>query len=207
VCLFLCQCVLQLGKWESAIRDDLNDNEDEDEGDVIDLQRSASPVPSNPLPSPAEFISLDIRKQFIYTKNILQAVLNEEYFPVKRQHDLFIGGGLGRKSVCDEAGLRGRMDPRDVAQLQKHLIEWGLRDEKRAKIMAYENDVADPEGWSPTDDPVTANGLEEDLPVSNVRGCSPSPSPSATDVGTTSRELPPDSFCEHASEVCIIFRE
>jgi hypothetical protein len=206
-CLFIYDFVSQLGKWESATWDVLNDDDDEEDEDTNDAQRSASPIPSDPPPLPAEFIHLDIRDQFVYTKNVLKAVLNGEYAPAKRQHDLYIGGGLGRKSVCDEAGLRGRMDPRDVAQLQKHLIEWNLRGEKRAKFIVDENDTAEPEGWSPTDDPAMGNGLEEDLPVSNVRGGSPSPS--GTDVGSTfsSYDLPLDSFCGYASEVCIVFRE
>lgn len=179
----------KLGKWESATCDILND--DEEEEDTIDTQRSASPVPLDPPPHPGQFIHLDIREQFVYTKSVLKALLNGRYAPAKRQHDLFVGGGLGRKSVCEDAGLRGRMDPRDVAQLQKHLIEWCLRDEKRAKRFADENDVAEPEGWSPTDDPAIGNGFEEDLPVSNVRGRSPSPS--VTDVAS-SHDLPPDSF-------------
>jgi hypothetical protein len=141
----------------------------------------------------------------VYVKNILKALLDGEYTPVKRQHDLFIGGGLGRKSVCDEAGLRGRMDPRDVAQLQTHLIEWCLRDEKRAKPIVDENDPAEPEGWSPTYD-LTGNGFEEDLPLSNVRGGSPSlPS---TDGASTfpSQPMHSDSFCRYPSEVRIAFK-
>ena len=158
----------------------------------------------DPPPSSTQFIRFDIREQFVYTKNILKALLNGAYGPAKRQHDLFIGGGFGRKSVCEDAGLRGRMDPRDVAQLQKHLIEWVLRDEKRAKPIVDENIVAELEGWSPTDDPTTSNGFEEDLPLSNVRGGSPSPS--ATDAAT-SGDLPHDSFSGYISEVCIVFRK
>jgi hypothetical protein len=98
------------------------------------------------------------------------------------------------------------MDPRDVAQLQKHVIEWTLRDEKRAKPIVDENDVAEPEGWSPTDEPAVGNGFEEDLPVSNVRGGSPSPS--ATDATSTFsfRDLPHNSFSGYISEVCIVVR-
>lgn len=200
--------LFQLGKWESAICDVLNDDENDDYEDTASDQRSISPAPLDPPPSSTQFISFNIREQFVYTKNILKALLNGEYGPAKRQHDLFIGGGLGRKSVCEDAGLRGRMDPRDVAQLQKHLIEWVLRDEKRAKPIVDENDEKDvePEGWSPTDDPTMSNGFEGDLPVSNVRGGSPSPS--ATDVASvfTSHDLPHDSCSGYVSEVCIVFR-
>jgi hypothetical protein len=140
----------------------------------------------------------------VYVKNTLKALLDGEFAPGKRQHDLFIGGGLGRKSVCDEAGLRGRMDPRDVAQLQMHLIEWCLRDEKRAKPIVDEIDPAELEGWSPAYDP-TGNGFEEDLPLSNVRGGSPL-LPSTNGASTfSSHDLLSDSFHGYPSEVRIAF--
>ena len=202
--LIIHHIVSQLGKWESATCDILNDDESE-EDDITDPPRLPSPIPSDPPHPSAQFIYLDIREQFVYTKSVLKALLNGKYTPGKRQHNLFIGGGPGRKSVCEEAGLRGRMDPRDVAKLQTHLIEWCLRDEKRAKPIVDENDHAEPEGWSPTDDPAMGNGFgDEELPVSNVRGGSPSPS--ATDVASTFsfHDLPPDSFCSYASEVCLI---
>jgi hypothetical protein len=188
-----------MGQWESEVWDDVGNDED----DAVDVQRSISPVPLDPPPSAHDFNELDIRSQFVYTKNVLRALLNGQYVPAKRQHDLFIGGGLGRRAICEDAGLRGRMDPRDVAQLQKHVVEWCLRDEKQGKPIVDENQDVEPEGWSPTDDLTMTNAFEDDLPVSNVRGGSPSPS--VTDVTSmfSSHDLPPDSFC-NASEVCIV---
>lgn len=182
--------------WKSEVWDDVGNDDD----DIVDAQRSTSPAPLDPPPSPQDFNELDIRNQFVYTKNVLKALLNGQYVPAKRQHDLFISGGLGRRAICEDAGLRGRMDPRDVVQLQKHVIEWCLRDEKQGKPIVDENQGAEPEGWSPTDDLTTSNALEEDLPVSNVRGGSPSPSVTDATSAFSSHDLPPDFF-RNPSEV------
>ncbi|KDR73692.1 hypothetical protein GALMADRAFT_251490 [Galerina marginata CBS 339.88] len=120
----------KLGKIESRVVEVVNDEEgDEDIHSRVNLlRRSPSPAPLDPPPSPDEFVNLSLREQFAYTKNVLHAILNDNYLPSKEKHDKFIKGGLHRHSVADQAWKRGSMDPKDVDQLQLFIREWCLRD-------------------------------------------------------------------------------
>lgn len=120
----------------------MNDDEDEASPEQDNRERSTSPLPCDPPPPGAEFTQLGIRQQFVYTKPVLQGILNEGYAPARKRHDKFIVGGQARQSVVDEAGLRGKMDPKHVAELQEHLIVWCLRGERRGDFIADEEDEA-----------------------------------------------------------------
>ncbi|KIM48648.1 hypothetical protein M413DRAFT_34897, partial [Hebeloma cylindrosporum] len=78
-----------------------------------------------------DFLELSIREQFVYTKPILKAVLMHEYEPVYDRHRRFMNGGKQRESIVSEAGLRGKMDPKDVELLQTYIKEWCLREDLR----------------------------------------------------------------------------
>ncbi|KAL0946459.1 hypothetical protein HGRIS_012681 [Hohenbuehelia grisea] len=125
----------KLGQFESRVVDVSDDSDSENDLAVqapSSSVRASSPLPKDSPPPPAEFIDLTVHEQFVYTKPVLQAILNGTYTPAKKAHDAFISGGKSRKSLNDTASLRGTMDPRHVKQLQKHLIEWCLRDERWA---------------------------------------------------------------------------
>jgi hypothetical protein len=116
-------CVL--GKFESSFEEVVNDT---DEPDAPERLRGPSPEPRDPPPSMEEFCDLSVRKQFVYTKPVLQAILREEYPPARALHDQFIAGGKSRSVVVRDASLRGMMDPRDVEEFQRYVVEWCLRD-------------------------------------------------------------------------------
>ncbi|KAJ3502595.1 hypothetical protein NLJ89_g8812 [Agrocybe chaxingu] len=118
----------KLGQFVSRFQEVQNDDEDEHDH-LRDLtRRSPSPTPLDPPPSPQGFTELPIRTQFVYTKPVLQAILNKEYQPVVRKHDMFMRGGKERQNVLEAAALRGKMDPKDVEFLQEYVRQWCLRD-------------------------------------------------------------------------------
>jgi len=112
----------------SEVQDD-EDNDDNNNDKVP--QRSPSPAPLSLPPSMEDFVELSIREQFVYTKPILKAILMHEYEPVHDKHRRFMNGGNQRHSVLNEAGLRGKMDPKHVELLHTYIKEWCLREELR----------------------------------------------------------------------------
>jgi hypothetical protein len=125
---------LQLGTWESSCKNVVNDGDtDDDELSADAALRKPSPTPV--LPVPEDYSSLQIEEQFVYTKPILIAILNEAYPPARKRHDDFIKGGMARKRVTESACARGTIGPEDVDRLQKQLIYWVLREERRAQKM------------------------------------------------------------------------
>ena len=111
----------------------MNDSDTEDVLDFLSQSRYPSPSPADPPPSKEAFSELDVRSQFVYTKPILVAILNEQYAPARRRHDQFLKGGLARKSAAESAAMRGEMDPRSVGELQRWLCEWCLREGMSAR--------------------------------------------------------------------------
>ncbi|KAJ7286382.1 hypothetical protein C8J57DRAFT_1287514 [Mycena rebaudengoi] len=118
-----------IGSYDSVFKDVLNDSEDDDDGPE---DARPSPEPLDPLPSGTAFSELTMREQFVHAKPVLAAILRGEYAPARGIHDLYTGGGLnGRTMVAEAAGDRGLMDPKDVEEVQKYLVEWCMRNEKR----------------------------------------------------------------------------
>ncbi|KAF8969590.1 hypothetical protein BDZ97DRAFT_1794071 [Flammula alnicola] len=146
----------KLGQFISTVVEVQNDGEDDEKIQLQDnlARRSPSPVPLDPPPSATDFLQLSIREQFVYTKNILKAILNNEYEPSRHKHTRYMNGGKQRQSVVDDASLRGRMDPQDVEHLQTYIREWCLRDEGRAGTLIVD-DV-------PTDEPTVIDLVEEE---------------------------------------------
>ncbi|KAG6812413.1 hypothetical protein H0H92_002989 [Tricholoma furcatifolium] len=132
----------KLGKWDSTIKEVLNDDET---NPTLNNEptRSPSPVPADPPPL-ENFKDLSIREQFVYTKPVLSATLNENFPPALQRHANFLAGGSKRQGVVEEAGLRGQMDPRDVDALQRYVTDWCLRDEQRAEIIVDDEDTSIP---------------------------------------------------------------
>ncbi|KAJ7029330.1 hypothetical protein C8F04DRAFT_1116589 [Mycena alexandri] len=123
-------CVV--GKFESLFQEVVKD------ADVNEGPRGASPEPRDPPPPAQAFRDLSVREQFVYAKPVLQAILRDEYPPAHALHARYMIGGTSRKHVQEEAPKRGMMDPRDVEELQRCLVEWCLRDLREAKTTEME---------------------------------------------------------------------
>ncbi|KAG6880242.1 hypothetical protein C0992_003008 [Termitomyces sp. T32_za158] len=174
----------KLGEWDSAIVEVQNDDEDNtiEQDRELPQFRSPSPIYIYPPPSVEDFKLLSIREQFAYAKPVLSAILNENFPPALQRHIDFVSGGSKRKSVVEEAGLRGQMDPRDVDALQRYVTEWCLRDEQRAQVITDEEDTF----LSSSQDNVELNH-------SISSSVNRSVSPAATEI-LSEAELPPSSF-------------
>jgi hypothetical protein len=106
-----------------------------------DLDRCPSPVPPSSPCTPEEFWSLDLHQQFGFTKEVLQAVLNNSYLPVQPRHEMFMKGGKERAALDKDASLKGVMTSKEVSKLTKLLIRWVLRDLVRADHVIEECEV------------------------------------------------------------------
>ena len=184
-----------MGKWESEYNEVIND-EDNDNllGDIA--PRSPSPVARTPAPSTRDFYEMSVREQFAYTKPILRAILNAEYAPARRRHDLFIRGGDGRDKVKKDAGLRGRMNPEDVAKLGEYLTKWCLRNERRTKTFQEDIEIMDESKNIHSPQIGGVDGAEARVDEQE-KAKTRSPSPADTESLSLSQgELPPSSsFC------------
>lgn len=103
-----------------------------------DLDRHPSPLPSTSLCGRKEFCALDLHQQFGFTKEVLQAVLNDLYPPVRPRHERFMKGGKERAALDKDASLKGMMTSKEVSKLTKLLIRWVLRDSMKAEHV-FEN--------------------------------------------------------------------
>ncbi|KAF5331036.1 hypothetical protein D9619_005267 [Psilocybe cf. subviscida] len=119
----------KLGQFQSSFSEVQNDADDE--GSPQRRPRSPSPVIQDPSPSAKEFASFGIRLQFQYTKEVLKAILANEYGPTRRKHVQFIKGGNSKQSAVKDSTSRGRMDPGEVTLLLVFIKDWCLRDETR----------------------------------------------------------------------------
>ncbi|KAH7914017.1 hypothetical protein BJ138DRAFT_1144736 [Hygrophoropsis aurantiaca] len=129
----------EVGKFESAVRDDEDIDTEEDPELPI---RGPSPVPVLPLSRP--FVDLTIHEQFGYVKPVLLAVLNGTYAPARSRHDRFIKGGAARTSLQQDAAVRGDLSPAEIKKIQTHLCEWTLRQDRFAKRMDVDTPQIDP---------------------------------------------------------------
>ena len=73
------------------------------------------------------FRELSTRLQFVHTKPVLKATLNEDYEPVMESHKLFVAGGPKRESLKEHSCRRGIMGLKQVEELTNYLKEWCLR--------------------------------------------------------------------------------
>lgn len=122
----------QLGEIQyCAPVDDGRDESDDEE--MEELDRPTSPVPSTSLRDHDEFCRLDLHQQLGHTKEVLQAVLNNSYPPVRSRHERFMRGGKERATLDRDASLKGVMTSREVSKLTKLLIRWVLRDLVKAE--------------------------------------------------------------------------
>jgi len=155
----------QVGKFQSEFVEDPDDDEDsDDEHDKPSesIARLASPTPT-PLTSDVHFLDLNIHHQFCYTKPVLQAILNDRYQPAKPRHDKFMKGGGARKSLSNEAGLRGKMDPKDVSAIGKYLKQWCLRDSQNQQSEIPTNPPQESKDEAAMDVPMVVDSLANDV--------------------------------------------
>ena len=112
-----------MGKFESAALD-------EDEDDEPPVDRSPSPVPQDPPPPQDKYIRLGTREQFSYVKPVLQAILHNNYVPIRDKVQVFLTGSKKERSTLSEkSSARGLMLPRQVTELMEILKWWCLREE------------------------------------------------------------------------------
>lgn len=132
--------ICQLGEIQyCAPVDDGRDESDDEEMEVSDHQ--PSPVPLTSPCTREEFCGLDLHQQLGYTKEVLQAVLNNSYSPAKPRHERFVKGGKDRASLDKDASLKGVMTAKEVSKLTKLLIRWVLRDLVKAEHVVEDCEV------------------------------------------------------------------
>lgn len=130
----------QLGEIQyCAPVDDGRDESDDEE--MEDVDRSPSPGPPTSLRDCGEFCGLDLHQQLGYTKEVLQAVLNDSYPPVRPRHERFMKGGKERAALDKDASFKGVMTAREVSKLTKLLIRWVLRDLVKAEQVIEDCEV------------------------------------------------------------------
>lgn len=103
--------------------------------------RRPSPVPTSSPCTRDEFCGLDLHQQFGFTKEVLQAVLNNSYLPVQPRHEMFMKGGKERAALDKDASLKGVMTSKEVSKLTKLLIRWVLRDLVKAEHIIEDCEV------------------------------------------------------------------
>jgi hypothetical protein len=114
------------------------DDEDMSE-DTEESSRRPSPEPTFPPPNSTDFVELSIHEQLAYVKPVLTAILNDAYKPAQRRHLDFIKGGTARTKTQESAASRGTVSPDDVGTLQKCMMRWVLREERREKGNLYKD--------------------------------------------------------------------
>jgi len=107
--------------------------------DTEESSRELSPKPTFPPPNSTDFVELSIHEQLAYVKPVLTAILNDAYKPAQRRHLDFIKGGTARTKTQESAASRGTMSPDDVGVLQKCMMRWVLRQERREKGNLYKD--------------------------------------------------------------------
>lgn len=178
----------QLGTIESAVVDDTIDADDEQEPPDL---RSPSPSPQNPSPTRDRYNQLPIRVQFAYVKPVLQAILRNEYGPMREKVERFLSNdkaflaGLAKNSANE-----GLMDPNQVNTLVAYLKWWCLRGESQPqRRVEAGRDVDDLEDVTSTSGDAPESVATE--PIPSVAPSSPPPSERPTSPAV---ELPPSSF-------------
>lgn len=139
--------IYQLGQFQSSFVEVQNDADDTDT--PPGRPRSPSPIIEDLSPSAKEFTNFGIRLQFQYTKEVLKAILVNEYKPTRRKHAQYIKDGKFRQAVVKESGSRGRMDPSDIDLLLVFIKEWCLRDGVR--VTQEDTSSTDVDDVLPTD--------------------------------------------------------
>lgn len=84
---------------------------------------------------------MDLHQQLGYTKEVLQAVLNNSYSPVRPWHEKFMKGGKERAALDKNASSKGVMTSKEVSKLTKLLIRWVLRDLVKAGHVIEDHEV------------------------------------------------------------------
>ncbi|KAF5373738.1 hypothetical protein D9758_000910 [Tetrapyrgos nigripes] len=185
----------RIGKFRSDFVENPDDEDSDQEDRSVQSKsttrhRSPVPKPLDSLPSDTGFTGLTIHEQFCYTKPVLQAILNEGYEPARSRHGRFMKGGPARKSLSNEAGLRGRMDPRDVSAIGKYIKEWCLRDLDQKK----NEDVAKSPLKDETCEDDAKNVPNVDITPNEVESSPNRNSPVPTELPSSPAPMPPSSF-------------
>ncbi|KAL0577099.1 hypothetical protein V5O48_004891 [Marasmius crinis-equi] len=127
----------KIGKFESEFIDNPNDDsDDEDSFSEFDFEavlNSVSQQPPDSTSGETDFHSLPLPTQFVHVIPVLQAVLQNTYPPTRKRHEAFVKGGKSRSALKaeHEAGLRGRMAPKDAASFGRMVQGWCLGSSRK----------------------------------------------------------------------------
>ncbi|KAK1234375.1 hypothetical protein PQX77_002413 [Marasmius sp. AFHP31] len=120
----------KIGVFESEFVDNPNDDSDgEDSYSDYDFEGELESISQQSSTSDeSDFYSLPLPIQFAHTIPVLQGIINNTYPPTRERHEAFIKGGKSRSALNteDSVGLRGRMNPKDVAFFGKLVQAWSL---------------------------------------------------------------------------------
>ncbi|KAJ7264951.1 hypothetical protein B0H12DRAFT_1101557 [Mycena haematopus] len=183
----------RLGPVHSTVQEVVNDTDEP----ATPQRRGPSPEPLDPPPSEKEFCDLSVHEQFVYTKPVLQAILCDRYPPARVAHNLFISGRLSAQhQLLLAASLsRGLIDPRDVEDFQRCLLEWCLRDTARGVRVAEEpeqpEDVGFGEATVETQNFAVAGEVDEAEKPKSTEACSEDPAAPLTAVDSTDGNADP----------------
>ncbi|KAG7092907.1 hypothetical protein E1B28_009212 [Marasmius oreades] len=133
----------KLGKFQSEFVDNPNDTaDDEDSYSDFDFEAEYDSISqgSGSNTRQPEFASLSLPTQFVHVIPVLQAVLKNKYPPTRDRHEQFMRGGRLRDTLTTEgeAGLRGRMNPKNMDVFAKLVECWCLGSSRR-EIETEEN--------------------------------------------------------------------
>ncbi|KAH6908317.1 hypothetical protein BKA70DRAFT_1279295 [Coprinopsis sp. MPI-PUGE-AT-0042] len=163
-----------MGKIDHRDREVVNDHEEEEHRVKfrLNLQREPSPQRSSRIPPPNKFTLLGARAQFAYTKSVLQAILKDEYAPIRAKRQALMRGGKDAFKVTKMSTRRGLMDPRFVEDLGACVSHWCLREQLdvRAEVDEGEGDLQVVAAAEPPSEPVTGATSDTTIPVDEVEG-------------------------------------
>ena len=220
-------CLSQLGKIESKQKEDINDDEDEAELYPDTSPDFVDPALLDPSPSAEAFKELSTREQFAYTKNVLDAILHNEYGPAIVMNSAFMAGGKRRLQLSEATVRKGEMDARDANRFVEYIKEWCLPGIHEVKARADEDFERGDMAETGKDDYGQARMVDSEVepamdttdsavcPLSpptteHIVSSSPAPEMPPSSYPTTSFAIPDteDSFAGSSSAVplvCLIF--
>ncbi|KAL0067105.1 hypothetical protein AAF712_005892 [Marasmius tenuissimus] len=161
----------KMGVFESEFVDNPNDDSDEEdsysdydfEGEFEYISQQLPPTSDE-----TDFYSHPLPIQFAHTIPVLQAIINDTYPPTRERHEAFIKGGKSRSTLNteDSVGLRGRMNPKDVACFGKLVQAWSLGTSS-GQLKETNGLPADQTG-NTVDDPSETANVSSQVPTDNT---------------------------------------
>jgi hypothetical protein len=135
-------------------------------------------------------LELGARAQFAYAKPVLEAILKDEYAPIRGKREAFMKGGKAAVKVTKASTRKGTMNPRFVEDLSACISHWCLRESLDVRAEVDRGDEEDPVvvEAGPSTAPTAGNSSDTAIPVdeeereANVVVSVDPPSPIATEL-------------------------